>query len=218
MPVGSDVGERDITVPQFYVEAAPDDVATKNAGGIPQFKDVTMVRIIVPGQRDETVRPVEPRDKERWPVYWSRFEQGLKHEVQGTPIGEFGTATEAEKATIKASGIHTVEELASLNDDFCQKLHVVALRNKAQKFLQTQANLGNVAQLQTTIERLEKQVKELTDANNLAAVSGRNADNGVHANNGDNLVVSPRRAEVEGDSKRGRKRSGVGEGVAKADV
>ena len=218
MPVGSDVGERDITVPQFFVEAAPDDEATRKSDGVPQFKNVNMVRIIMPGLRDEMVRPVEQRDKERWPVYWNRFEQGLKHEVQGTPIGEFGTASEAEKATIKASGIHTVEELASLNDDFCQRLHVVALRNKAQKFLQTQADLGNVANLRKELETAQKRIKELENANNPATVSGRDEDNGVHADNGDNLVERPGRAEVDSDSQRGGKRPGKRKVVAQADV
>jgi hypothetical protein len=218
MPVGTNIEERDITIPQFFTTAVPDDAATKKADGNPQFKQQLMVRVILPGIRDEVVRPVEEKDKQRWPIYWQRFEQGLKHEVQGTPISEFGTATEVEKATITASGVQTVEQLANLNDDACQKLHLVALRNKAQKFLKAQADLGNVAKLQADLETALKRIKELENANNPATVSGRDADNGVHADNGDNVEPSSGRAEVEGNSKRGRKRLGDGKELAKADV
>lgn len=207
MPVGTEMGERDITIPQFYVEAQLDDQATKQAGGVPHYKNVQMIRIIIPGNRDEIVRPLEEKDKQRYAIYWQRYEAGMKHEVVGTPLTEFTTATEAERAQLRASGIQTVEQIAELNDDFAQKIHAVGLRNKAQKYLQAAAQIGQVAQLQAQLETAMKRIKELeNNANNTPAVSGRNADNGVHADNGDNLVQQPGRAEVEGDSERGGKR------------
>ncbi len=217
MSVGTNLGDRDITVPQFFTEAQPDEEATRKTG-VPQFKNVQMIRIIMPGIRDEVVRPVEARDKERYSIYWQRYEQGLKHEVQGTPLTEFATATEAERAQLRASGIQTVEQIAELNDDACQKLHAVALRNKAQKFLLTLANIGNVAKLEATIETLNKRIKELENANNPATVPGRNADNGVHPDNGDSVEQRTGRPEVESDSQRGGKRPGKRKAVEKVDL
>lgn len=225
MPVGAEISDRDITVPQFFTEPQPDDAATKAHGGVPQFKDVYMIRILMPGIRDEVVRPVEEKDKQRWPLYWDRFIKGEKHQVEGTPLSEFATATESERMTLKASGLQTVEQVAGLGDDAAGRLHVVAIRNKAQKFLATREQFGNTGKLTAEIETLKKRnealeqkVKELENANHSATVSGRDADNGVHAPVVDYVEPVSGREALGGNRQRGRKRPGDGEELEKADI
>lgn len=203
--------EADIAFPFFFIQAEADDRATKLNGGIPVFQDVEMVRIQIPGFRDEVVRPVEDRDKERWPRMYERFKAGETQKLDGIPLSEFATAKESERAVLKSLGIQTVEQAAGLNDDAAQKMHIIALRKKAQEFLKTRENLANVGQLEARVKELERELKKLRDGNGEnanAVVSG--SDEGDRVQPAKHVPVQsvPGRPEVGGTVKRGRQRTG----------
>ncbi len=201
--------EKDIAVPFFRYDATPDDLKTKECGGVPQFKQIEMVRIIIPGMRDcEVDRPVEDKDRKRWPSMYASFLKGEKQEVEGVPLSEFTTATASDIASLKAIRIQTVEQAAELNDDAAQKLHCVALKQKARKFLETRKEIGNVGVLMATIKKLEAKVKELENANTPATVSGNPERNWVQPPVSDSGEQQPGRATDGGTRKRGRKRAG----------
>jgi hypothetical protein len=211
--------EKDIAIPFFRYEAEPDDTKTKACGGVPQFKQIEMVRIIIPGMRDcEVDRPVEDKDRKRWPSMYESFLKGEKQEVEGVPLSEFTTATASEIATLKSLRIQTVEQAAELNDDAASKLHCVALKQKARKFLETRKEIGNVGVLMATIEKLEKKIKDLENANSPRTVSGSPEGNGVQPSNGDTGEQLPGREAVGATRKRGRKRLSDENQVAQTDV
>ena len=214
MPVGTDGQERDIVIATFYQDDEPDDVATRASGGVPQFRMREMVRIQIPGQRDEVCRPVQENDKVRWAARYEQFRKGIKQEFDGIPLAEFATATEAERSTLKAVGIFTVEQAAGLNDDSAQKLHCVSLKAKAQAFLKIREGVGQASQLQARIRELEKQVRELTNANSPTTVPGRAEGDGVQPANGDSVGGEPGQQAVSATRKRGRSRANVTEQVA----
>jgi hypothetical protein len=217
MPVGTDGQERDIVIATFYQADEPDDAASKKIG-VPQFKMTEMVRITVPGQRDEVCRPVQEQDKLRWAARYEQFRKGIKQEFDGVPISEFATATEAERSTLKAVGIFTVEQAAGLNDDSAQKLHCVALKAKAQAFLKIREGVGQASKLQARIAELEKQVRTLTNANSPPTVPGRDEGNGIQPANSDSVGGEPGQQAVGAARKRGRPRANVAQQVAPTDV
>ena len=170
---------KDIAFPMFRVDSEEDQRATKANGGVPVFRDVFMVRIKIPGSRDEVDRPVDDKDKDRWPRQWEQFQKGVKQELDGIPLSEFATATAAERATLAQMGVQTVEQVAGLRDDTAAKLNLFGLKRKADAFLKTRKELGNTGKLLARIEELEKLVKELKSENTDAVVSERDAGDGV---------------------------------------
>lgn len=171
---------KDTARPFFYEGSDVDPIATKNNGGVPVFMPIVKVRIKIPGSRDEVDRPVEPADKQRWPRQWEQFEKGLKQQLDGIPLSEFATATEAERQTLAQIDCQTVEQVAGLNDDIASRLRLRSLKLKAEKFLQIRREIGQTAKLLSEIETLKKRIGELESGKNTeAVVSGSDEGDGV---------------------------------------
>lgn len=173
--------QKDIAFPFFYLDALEDQQKTKANGGVPVFYDQEMVRIKVPGSRDEVVRPVEEHDKRRWPSIYEQFKKGLAQQFDGVPLAEFATATAAERATLAQMGCQTVEQVAGLADNVSTKIGLHTIRRKAVAFLETREKMGQTGKLMATIEALEKRVKELESGNTNAVVSEGDAGDGVQS-------------------------------------
>lgn len=171
---------KDIVVPFFYVEALEDSRKTRENGGVPVFYDQIMVRIKVPGSRDEVVRPLEDSDKKRWANIYSQFEKGVKQQLDGVPLAEFATATAAERATLAQMGCQTVEQVAGLGDDVVSRLRLTSLKRKADAFMKARGEIGNAGKLLAQIEALQKRIEELESGKNAnPVVSGSDASDGV---------------------------------------
>lgn len=101
------------------------------------FHDVDYITIIFPGDKTKKVdRPVDERDKQRFPEQWRQFEQtGVVSQV-GTPLEEWGPITKSQALELKALSIHTVEQLASLGDSLLGFLGAREYREAARKWLE----------------------------------------------------------------------------------
>lgn len=180
---------KDIARPFFYKAAQEDQRATKTNGGIPVFVDVEMVRIKIPGSRDEVDRPVEPGDKLRWGAIWEQYQKGEKQELTGIPLAEFATATAAERATLAQMGCQTVEQVAGLAGDVVSRLRLTAIKNKADQFLSIRKELANTGKLMAEIEKLQKRIGELESGNAKSTVPASDAGDGVQPSV--NIPVKP---------------------------
>lgn len=207
MPIGHDGQERDIVFATFSMETVPDDRATKANGGVPQFMEQEMVLIQIPGQRDEIFRPVEEKDKVRWAQRYEQFKRGVAQELTGIPLSEFATATEPERKTLRTIGIHTVEQIAGLNDDSAQKLHCVALKRKAQDFMKLREDYAKTGVLKAEIEELKKKIKELENGNAPNPVPASAESDGVQPAEHDSFEQQSGQQAVGAARKRGRPRA-----------
>jgi hypothetical protein len=113
-----------LLIVRFYHDSKEDKSASLKAG-VPTFKDIEMVEINMPGDRARSVlapahmpwkkfnnKPVTYA--ERFPDHYKRFKANEGPVVEGTPIAEAPFLTLADKASLKALQVYTIQQLASL--------------------------------------------------------------------------------------------------------
>lgn len=155
----------------FYEGSKRDDKASDTAGR-EVFVPVVMVRILIPGNKDEII------DTEAWlgdvngeghyhnkrfPFAWARFQSQEKAGVTGFPIKEWQGINRSVADTLLGINISTVEQLADLSDGNLKNIPLpspVELRQKAKDFL-AQASSGPVlaaklAELEAELAALRK--------------------------------------------------------------
>lgn len=106
---------------KFYEEAYLDEAATQAANGIPKYKSRDMISIRFPGM-DETVRRVEPQDKEDYPEQWKAFQEGKEQPLEGTALEQWALIPRTIVEELKYFSIRTVEQLRDLNDEVKRKI------------------------------------------------------------------------------------------------
>lgn len=151
-------------IPVFHYETRLDQDAMEEDGP-PIYKKIAYVEIICPGNDKERInRRVKDADKERWPVQWQRFLQhgeGQEVQVDGMPIDRWPMVDVAQVQTLKASNVHTVEQLAGLADIDVQSLGMgmTRLKNAAQKWLKERS--GQNEELEKANERIRELEEKL---------------------------------------------------------
>ena len=157
-----DVGDKDTAIAIFRDDSVENKSASKKEGR-PVFDAVTMVEIIVPGSRDVVCRPVEEKDKERWPKQWAQYQNKQTQTPDGTPIDELSTATAVERATCRAVNVRTIEALANYSDGSLHRLGpgAHALKRKAAAFLESRKGASYATALMEEVQQLRAQVAEL---------------------------------------------------------
>jgi len=110
----------------FFNKAKQDHVASKEKGRA-IFKDVIMVEITIPGDKASKVvqRVSDAEDdpnKLRFPSAWEAFQNATKQVGEGMPLEEWPMMTAGRVMELKSLNIHTVEQLADLNESFIAKL------------------------------------------------------------------------------------------------
>lgn len=158
-----------------YVEF--EQVAVKNenkslAAGHPVFEDVVFIKIMFPGDKTKIVfKKVTEEYKRRYPKQWAAFQNQEQQVQEGFPITEWPILTKSEALNLKASGIHTVEQLASIPDTALGvMLGARSYRDKAQATL-AKATDGKVVlaiqaeneALKADVSALKEQIKELAN-------------------------------------------------------
>jgi hypothetical protein len=111
---------------------------------------------------------------ERWKKGYEAWKQGEEMEPDGTPIKGWGALSPAQEKMVLHSGIRTIEDLASCNDEGLRRLGLGGrdLVTKARAWLQSANDHGKVAlqnaalvkeneQLKTTVASLEEKVDRL---------------------------------------------------------
>lgn len=163
---------------KFYYLSIPDkDASAKEAR--PMFKEVEIVDIKVPGQRDGVARPATARDKARFPRHYQAFKQRMAAPIDGTPLTEWPAIGRSLADQLSFINIKTVEQLSELNDS---SMHTIpgaqTLKQKAKDWLlatKDDAILANmrdelnkrdavISGQQYTIDKMEKAIAKLEKA------------------------------------------------------
>lgn len=123
-------------VVSFYRRAVLNEFKSKQASS-PQYEPQDFVKIFHPGEKDMIDRPVKESDKARFPQQWQAFLTKGEQIAEGTPLDHLWPGNPEIVATLRATRIQTVQQLAGLADGACSMLQFGAeLRKKAQQFLE----------------------------------------------------------------------------------
>ena len=120
----------------IYDEAVKDKSASKNKG-YPVFADSIYIKIQVPNQVDCVPRPLQEKDKTRFPKTWEAYVTGKEPAESGFPLDQWPQITTGEVKVCQANHIKTVEQLADTADSNIHRLGPggSSMKNKAIKFL-----------------------------------------------------------------------------------
>lgn len=172
---------------RFFRKAKQNSEKTAVAGR-PIFEEEDYIQIMIPGDRTSTiVRPVSPIDKARFGKQYEHWQRTQQEEMlQGTPLDAWGIMNLAQIEEYRYFGIRTIEQLASLRDDICQKIMgATALKQRAESFLQMAKDAApmqamqlelkkrddTISGLQTQMEEMGKIIKKMEAGSNVKAAT-----------------------------------------------
>lgn len=163
---------------QFYTMPEDQPLLSEKAGH-PVYKDRDMVRIMIPGRNDLTIeRPIDDRDKARFPLQWAHFmnTHGSTEQVVGTPVTEWPAITRSQAEEMRGLKFFTVEQIANCSDSQIQALGMNGnhLRIKARAYLQTAKDSALAQSQAVELEKRDQENAELREqlATLTAAVQG----------------------------------------------
>lgn len=157
-------GNDDSLVVYFYTKSIFNPAKSKQTG-MRQYDNAIFVRMHAPGERLNIIdRPVEESDKRRFSKQWSNFLQNNTQVPDGTPIDLLFPNNPAVADSLKAIGIHTIQQCSKLSANALDTIGMGAQnwKNMAVKYLEN-ANTGAAfLQLQEELEKSKQEVKLLT--------------------------------------------------------
>ena len=158
------VGDDQLAV-KFEYKAKEDKEKTL-AAGRPIFKEVVYIDIRVPGSRGGVVRPIRAGDKERFPAHYAAFmARQDQPTLEGTLLEEWPGIKRSQVEELKFMRIHTVEQLAGMNDGSSAAglMGVQVLKSKAKAYLE-HAKDNAAAQALVLAEERNKEMEAKLEA------------------------------------------------------
>jgi hypothetical protein len=145
----------------FYNKPVPNAAkAAKN--GRPSFENKIYVRIHPVGERLNIVdREATDRDKMRFAMQWNQFRQRKEQVAEGMPIELLYPEQPVISATLRASAVQTVEQLAELSAPAIENIGMGCQTwvNYAKKVLATSGKIAKDTGARVEIERLTRELK-----------------------------------------------------------
>ena len=151
---------------RFFTKAKQNTEESQKQGR-PIFSEVDYIQIMVPGDRNNTiVRPVTPQDQDRFRRQYEHWKSSKKDEaVIGTPLEAWGVMSLAQIEEYRYYGIRTIDQLADLRDDVCQKIMGGAqLKQKAQAFLEAMKAEAPMKVMQAELATRDNEIESLKKA------------------------------------------------------
>lgn len=166
--------DKNIPIVIFSIDTQPDPVASEREG-VPMFKEVEMVTIAFPADRQRTlVRPAKSVWKkvggqpityiDRFPDQYKRFKANQPQIVEGTPLSEAPFLTEATRATLRALSVYTVQQLASLQGQALKNIGPLGLQwqQQAVAYLETAKGAASTVAMAAELATLRQTVADLS--------------------------------------------------------
>jgi hypothetical protein len=156
----------------FYTKAVEDTEASR-AEGRKVFREREYVKIMVPGDRHNTIdRPVQRTgvlptdDRMRFAKQYERFKAQHSQEAHdGTPLSLWPLVPITLAEELKYLNIFTVEQLATLSDTHVAKIPGgQAWKRKAAEFVAALKDQAQVAKLQAALEERDNRIDSLEKA------------------------------------------------------
>ena len=148
----------------FHMDIVKDEERS-TAEGRPIWRDEEFIRIFVPGDKSNVIdRPIRPTDRARFPKQYAAFKEDRGEEAQivGTHLRDWPMVGRAQVAEFAHFGIRTVEQLADVRDDLCQKIMgLTGLKQVAGVWLQKAKSTGEAARVAKRLDDAESANKDL---------------------------------------------------------
>lgn len=162
----------------FFLDKAHNGAKSEELGRA-VYDEVEKIRIIIPGDKNsEVICQVMDKHRFEYPQQYAAFKAGQEVAQEGAPLETWPPMTPAMVANFKALNIHTVEQLASVNDGLLQNLGLGArkFRDMALNWTEQAAGAEPMARLTAEIERMkaEREVDRATIADLQVAVRAAN--------------------------------------------
>lgn len=145
-----------------FTEEAVQSIAKSEQAGRPIYDMVEMVSIRFPGNNlTEIVRRVTLEDRERWPKQYQAFKAGRGNTViDGTPLEAWTALNKAQVREFNSLNIFSVEQLAAVDDYFCQRIGMGGRmwRERAKIWLEAAVDNAKIDAVASEKLRLQEQV------------------------------------------------------------
>ena len=138
--------------------------ARSQTEGRPFYEDRIYVRIHPPGERLNIVdRPATEQDRRRFPTQWHQFQDNRQQIPEGTPIDLLYPEQPSIGATLRASGVHTIEQCSELSGVAIDEIGMGAQKycNDAQKYMQAASKGVGASQLRHELEERDSRIRTL---------------------------------------------------------
>lgn len=152
------------TIPQFFTLAVRDD-ARSEALGAAKYRELEMVRLFIPGDKNNIVeKRVTPTIRVQYAREYEAWKKRQELTPDGTLIDNWAFIGKAQVRELKALHIYTVETLAELGDDKLGAIGIGAkqLRRHAQEYLKSAQTGAMSTALVAENEALKNQISLLT--------------------------------------------------------
>lgn len=147
---------------KFYTHPVKNERASAEAGRA-KFDEVEYVEIRAAGNANNIIqRPASDQDRQRFHRQYELFRAGMAEQTVGTPLTEIPWVTKSQVEELAYVRINTLEALATVNDDVCQKMAGLRdLKNKAVVFMEAADKAAPLTALQDENKQLRKQLEEM---------------------------------------------------------
>lgn len=155
------MANEDTTYPRFYRDKVENGFKSAQAGHA-VYDDVEMVEIIIPGQNQSVATErVKQAHRDRWPAQYAAWKAGQEIAQEGSPLELWPPLTPAQVANLKVFNVHTVEQLAAVDDQALGNLGLGArdLREKARAWLENAKGGEALSQALAENSALKAQMK-----------------------------------------------------------
>lgn len=138
-----------------------------------RYREIIALEHRAVGSLDVSVTPLKPHNEKelrvRFAQAWAAF-QGEEVEIDGTPLSELPFLSEDQILTLKIAGVHSVEQLAGLDDARCQNLGFGwrTNRGKTQEWL-TERTMAEARADRVARETRERELMEQAEARSAEA-------------------------------------------------
>jgi hypothetical protein len=150
-------------IAMFYNKPVHNAVKSRESGR-PIFETRVYVRVAPPGERLNIVdRPATRQDQQIWPREWALFAQNKEQIPEGTPVSQLFPDKPAVTATLQASNVITVEQLAELSANAIENIGMGAQEwvNKAKKYVEMSNKGVGIVKHQNDLEERDREIRVL---------------------------------------------------------
>jgi len=151
---------------RFFRKARQNGEASAKEGR-PIFEETDYIQIVVPGDRTSAiVRPVSEQDKGRFEKQYDHWKKTQQEElVVGTPLEAWGVMSLAQIEEYRYFGVRTIEQMAGLRDDICQKIMGgLQLKQRAVNWLAISKDEAPMKKVQVELEARDTEIASLRAA------------------------------------------------------
>jgi len=161
-------------IARFFERAMPTGQIDE-ATGLPQYRKVEFISLLIPGDRNTEVhKRVTPAIARQFKGEYEAFKAGVEYQGDGVPLAKLaGILLPIEQVEgLREIRVFTVEQLAGLSDSQCMnRMGMRALRQKAIDYIESAKSAAPMAKLRDENEALrnrmallETQIAELASA------------------------------------------------------